>query len=93
MKKATFSNGKTITRETKKDYKFAYRAVATNGAVDYGFGTTRKSVEANAKYFVSFELRMAKDMYKYNLTPIKDELKELTSKLINEIEIVECETL
>ena len=94
MKIATFNNGhKEIRKNYTRDYKFAYKAVSTQGAVEYGFSTTRKSAEANARNFIGLELKLANEMYRFNLSPVRKGLKELTKQLINEIEIVECETL
>lgn len=53
MIKATFSNGTTITRNTKKAYGFAWIA-SNDWNTSTGFASSRKSAESAAKNCYNF---------------------------------------
>lgn len=46
---ATFSNGKTITRNSAKQYAFAWRREDAYGNVNYGFTATKDQAEKQAR--------------------------------------------
>jgi hypothetical protein len=47
--KATFENGRTVTRKTTKDYKFAYLMIGEHQYLGHGFFTDKCPVAVGSK--------------------------------------------